>query len=110
MDLGALLQPLASLSSTDPWGLGGSMHPALSPALLEGLADISVGSRRQMPHQEGSLRREGLVHPGGCGRGDQHWENPFPAMEGLELSGSQRAAMAPALGDHSPALNWQYFN
>lgn len=57
-----------------------------------------------MPH------REGLVHPGECGRGDQHWETPCPAVEGLEMFDSQRAAVAPALEDLSPALKWQYFN
>lgn len=53
-----------------------------------------------MPHWEG------LVHPGGCGRGDQHWETPCPAMEGLELFGPQQTAMAPALGDLSLPLKW----
>lgn len=108
--MGPLLQLLASPPSPDPWGLGGSMHPVLSPgsapALLGRLTDVSMGSRRQMPHRAGSLSRGGLVHPGGCGRGDQSWETPCPAMEGLELFGSQQAAMAPALGDLPPALKW----
>lgn len=29
--MGPLLQLLASPPSPDPWGLGGSMHPVLSP-------------------------------------------------------------------------------
>lgn len=36
VDMGALLQLLVSPSSADPWGLRGSMHLVLSPALLEG--------------------------------------------------------------------------
>lgn len=45
------------------------MHPVLSPgsapALLGRLTDVSMGSRRQMPHRAGSLSREGWYILGG---------------------------------------------
>lgn len=49
VDVGALLQPLASPSFADPWGLGGSMYPALSPALFGGLTDISMSQEANAP-------------------------------------------------------------
>lgn len=106
MDLG--LPPAAGFSLFHrPWGLGGSTHPAL---LSWGGYRYFHGFQQENAPLGMQLRREGLGHPGGYGRGEQHWGTPCPAMEGLELLGSQQAAMAPALGDLAPALKWRYFN
>lgn len=108
--MGPLLQPLASPPSPDPWGLEGlhapSPEPRLSPCSLRE-ADRCFHGFQEANAPSGRQPEQGrLVHPGGCGRGDQSWETPCPAMEGLELFGSQQAAMAPALGDLPPALKW----
>lgn len=72
----ALLQPLASPSSADPWGLGGFMYPALSPALFGRLTDISMSQEANAP-------------PGRAGTSWGVWEGR-PAL-GNSLSSNGRA-------------------